>query len=81
MTSLSPEGAWIALIVGLLAVYYEWCAPGWVVPGVAGGVLAMLGTAPLNFAGIHLGHRPRYRRAVCGDHAVLAIDRAAGTPQ
>ena len=59
MTFTHPDTAWIALIVGLLGVYFELCRPGWVIPGVAGGVLAMLATASIvrmhpHFAGIHL---------------------------
>jgi len=59
VTFPNPDTAWIALIIGLLGVYFEFCKPGWVIPGVAGGVLATLGTASLvrmypPFEGIHV---------------------------
>jgi len=59
VTFTHPDTAWIALIVGLLGVYFEFCKPGWVIPGVAGGVLAMLGTASLvrmhpHLQGVHV---------------------------
>jgi membrane-bound serine protease (ClpP class) len=51
---LNPDTAWIALIVGLLGVYFELCSPRWVLPGVAGGVLVMLSVASLTRMHPHL---------------------------
>lgn len=43
----TPDGAWLALLAGLVLVYGEFLRPGTVLPGVAGGVLTLLAVAAL----------------------------------
>jgi membrane-bound serine protease (ClpP class) len=42
-----PNVAFLLLIAGTLAVYFEFTSPGLILPGVAGGVLALLGLSAL----------------------------------
>jgi membrane-bound ClpP family serine protease len=39
---LKPERAFLALVIGMLFIYAEFCFPGTVLPGACGGVLAMV---------------------------------------
>ncbi len=48
LTLLAPgAAAFTALALGLLGICAEFCVPGWVLPGVLGGILALLGLASL----------------------------------
>lgn len=54
-----PNIGFILLVLGLLGVYVEFSAPGLIFPGVAGGILALLGLSslavlPINWAGAAL---------------------------
>lgn len=54
-----PNIAFILLIVGALGVYVEFSSPGLIVPGVAGGILLLLGLSalsvlPINWIGVAL---------------------------
>jgi membrane-bound serine protease (ClpP class) len=54
-----PNIAFIILIVGALGVYVEFSSPGLIVPGVAGGILLLLGLSalsvlPINWIGVAL---------------------------
>jgi membrane-bound serine protease (ClpP class) len=54
-----PNIAFILLVLGALGVYVEFSAPGLVLPGVAGGILALLGLSglavlPINWIGAAL---------------------------
>ncbi len=54
-----PNIAWLAILAGILGIYCEFIRPGMVAPGVAGGMLTLLGIAslsslPLNPAGLAL---------------------------
>ena len=42
-----PNLAIAMIALGLLAIYAEFCLPGKVVPGIAGGVLLLLGLASI----------------------------------
>jgi len=55
-TWMNPDTALIVLTVGLLGVYFELCTLRWVLPGVAGGVLAAIGAASLAKTGVHAIH-------------------------
>ncbi|MCC7175885.1 MAG: nodulation protein NfeD [Bryobacterales bacterium] len=60
MKALSdPNVALILLVLGALGVYVEFSSPGLIVPGVAGGILALLGLSalsvlPINWLGAAL---------------------------
>lgn len=60
MASISdPNIAFVMLILGALGLYLEFTHPGLIFPGVAGGILALLGLAalsvlPINWGGIAL---------------------------
>ncbi|MEP7354418.1 MAG: hypothetical protein ABI824_14425 [Acidobacteriota bacterium] len=43
----NPNNAILLVMLGALSIYLEFCRPGWVVPGVAGGVVGMVGLASL----------------------------------
>lgn len=45
-----PNIAVLLVLAGALGVYLELCRPGWIVPGVAGGVAALVGLASLTQA-------------------------------
>ena len=54
-----PNVAFIVLILGALGMYVEFTSPGLILPGVAGGILILLGLSalsvlPINFAGVGL---------------------------
>lgn len=54
-----PNIAFILLILGALGVYIEFSSPGLIVPGVAGGILILLGLSalsvlPINWIGVAL---------------------------
>jgi membrane-bound serine protease (ClpP class) len=54
-----PNIGFILLVLGLLGIYVEFSAPGLIFPGVAGGILALLGLSslavlPINWAGAAL---------------------------
>jgi len=54
-----PNIAFILLILGALGLYVEFTNPGLILPGVAGGILALLGLAalsvlPINWGGVAL---------------------------
>ena len=54
-----PNIGFILLVLGVLGIYVEFSAPGLIFPGVAGGILALLGLSslavlPINWAGAAL---------------------------
>ncbi len=54
-----PNLAFIILVLGALGVYVEFSSPGLIVPGVAGGILLLLGLSalavlPINWLGVAL---------------------------
>lgn len=54
-----PNIAFILLVLGALGVYIEFSSPGLIVPGVAGGILLLLGLSalsvlPINWIGVGL---------------------------
>jgi membrane-bound serine protease (ClpP class) len=54
-----PNIAYILLILGALGLYVEFSSPGLIVPGVAGGILVLVGLSglsvlPINWAGVAL---------------------------
>ncbi|MCW5982121.1 MAG: nodulation protein NfeD [Bryobacteraceae bacterium] len=54
-----PNIAFILLVLGALGIYVEFSSPGLVAPGVAGGILVLLGLSalsvlPINWAGVAL---------------------------
>ena len=54
-----PNVAFILLVVGALGIYVEFSSPGLIFPGVAGGILALLGLSglavlPINWIGVAL---------------------------
>lgn len=54
-----PNIAFVLLILGALGIYVEFSAPGLILPGVAGGILALLGLSglsvlPISWAGVGL---------------------------
>lgn len=54
-----PNIGYILLVLGALGIYFEFQAPGLVLPGVAGGILALLGLSslavlPINWTGAAL---------------------------
>ncbi len=56
---INPSVALMVLVVGLIGVYIEFSNPGLIVPGVAGGILVIVGLMalsllPINFAGAAL---------------------------
>ncbi|MBM3811840.1 MAG: nodulation protein NfeD [Acidimicrobiia bacterium] len=56
MSALSdPNLAFILLTLGALGIYVEFSAPGLIVPGVAGGILVLLGLSALAILPIHWG--------------------------
>ncbi len=60
MSAISdPNIAFVMLILGALGLYLEFTHPGLILPGVAGGILALLGLAalsvvPINWGGVAL---------------------------
>ena len=56
---INPSVALMVLVVGLIGVYIEFSNPGLIVPGVAGGIMVIVGLMalsllPINFAGAAL---------------------------
>lgn len=54
-----PNVAFILLVLGALGIYVEFSSPGLIFPGVAGGILALMGLSglavlPINWAGVAL---------------------------
>ena len=54
-----PNVALILVVVGVLGICAEFCAPGKIVPGVLGGILVLLGLSsfanlPMNWVGVSL---------------------------
>jgi len=54
-----PNTGYILLVLGALGIYFEFQAPGLILPGVAGGILALLGLSslavlPINWLGAAL---------------------------
>ena len=54
-----PNIGFILLVLGALGIYVEFSSPGLIFPGVAGGILALLGLSalsilPINWAGVAL---------------------------
>jgi membrane-bound serine protease (ClpP class) len=54
-----PNIGFILLVLGVLGIYVEFASPGLIFPGVAGGILALLGLSsltllPINWAGAAL---------------------------
>jgi membrane-bound serine protease (ClpP class) len=59
LSLINPNLAFILLILGLAGIYVEFTNPGLIVPGVAGGILVILGAMaltllPINWAGAAL---------------------------
>jgi len=58
-TIADPNIGFILLVLGALGVYAEFSAPGLILPGVAGGIMALLGLSslavlPINWIGVGL---------------------------
>ncbi|HWZ33737.1 MAG TPA: nodulation protein NfeD [Bryobacteraceae bacterium] len=58
-TIADPNIAFILLVLGALGIYLEFSSPGLIVPGIAGGILALLGLSglavlPINWIGAAL---------------------------
>jgi membrane-bound serine protease (ClpP class) len=76
-----PNVGFILLILGALGVYVEFSAPGLIFPGVAGGILALLGLSglavlPINWIGaalLVLGAALFVLEAKFASHGVLGI--------
>jgi membrane-bound serine protease (ClpP class) len=54
-----PNVAFVLLILGILGIYIEFSSPGLILPGVAGGILVLLGLSalsvlPINWVGLAL---------------------------
>jgi len=77
----NPNIAFIILILGALGVYIEFSSPGLIVPGVAGGILVLLGLSalsilPINWIGVALlllAITLFVLEAFVASHGVLAI--------
>ncbi|MDA0205336.1 MAG: nodulation protein NfeD, partial [Acidobacteria bacterium] len=78
---INPGLALIVLVLGVLGVYVEFTHPGLILPGVAGGVLVLVGLMalsllPINWAGAALivfGASCLVMEAFVVSHGVLAI--------
>jgi len=76
-----PNIGFILLVLGLLGVYVEFSAPGLIFPGVAGGILALLGLSslavlPINWAGaalLMLGVSLFVLEAKFASHGILGL--------
>ncbi len=76
-----PNIGFILLVLGALGIYAEFSAPGLIFPGVAGGILALLGLSsltvlPINWAGaalLVLGLSLFVLEAKFASHGVLGI--------
>ena len=59
LSLINPNLAFVLLILGLVGIYVEFTHPGLIIPGVAGGILAIVGAMaltllPINWAGAAL---------------------------
>jgi membrane-bound serine protease (ClpP class) len=76
-----PNIAFILLVLGALGIYVEFSAPGLILPGVAGGILALLGLSglavlPINWSGaalLLLGVAMFVLEAKFASHGVLGV--------
>ena len=76
-----PNVAFILLVLGALGIYVEFSSPGLIVPGVAGGIMALLGLSglavlPINWIGaalLILGVSMFVLEAKFASHGVLGI--------
>ncbi|HLX45409.1 MAG TPA: nodulation protein NfeD [Bryobacteraceae bacterium] len=76
-----PNIAFILLVLGALGIYVEFSAPGLILPGVAGGILALLGLSglavlPINWSGaalLILGVAMFVLEAKFASHGVLGV--------
>jgi membrane-bound serine protease (ClpP class) len=76
-----PNIGFILLVLGVLGIYVEFSAPGLIFPGVAGGILALLGLSsltvlPINWAGaalLILGVSMFVLEAKFASHGILGI--------
>jgi membrane-bound serine protease (ClpP class) len=76
-----PNIGFILLVLGALGIYVEFSAPGLIFPGVAGGILALLGLSslavlPINWAGaalLALGVALFVMEAKFASHGILGI--------
>ena len=76
-----PNIGFILLVLGALGIYVEFSAPGLIFPGVAGGILALLGLSslavlPINWAGaalLVLGVSLFVLEAKFASHGILGI--------
>jgi membrane-bound serine protease (ClpP class) len=79
-----PNIGFILLVLGVLGIYVEFSAPGLIFPGVAGGILALLGLSslavlPINWAGaalLVLGVSLFVLEAKFASHGILGIGGA-----
>jgi membrane-bound serine protease (ClpP class) len=80
LSLIDPNLAFILLVLGLVGIYVEFSNPGLILPGVAGGILVILGmmalsVLPINFAGaalIILGLVCFVLEATIVSHGILA---------
>lgn len=80
-----PNIGFILLVLGALGIYVEFSAPGLIFPGVAGGILALLGLSsltvlPINWAGaalLVLGVSLFVLEAKFASHGILGIGGTA----
>jgi membrane-bound serine protease (ClpP class) len=76
-----PNIAFIMLVLGALGIYVEFSAPGLILPGVAGGILALLGLSglavlPINWSGaalLILGVAMFVLEAKFASHGILGV--------
>jgi membrane-bound serine protease (ClpP class) len=76
-----PNIGFVLLVLGALGIYVEFSAPGLIFPGVAGGILALLGLSsltvlPINWAGaalLILGVSLFVLEAKFASHGILGI--------
>lgn len=80
-TIADPNIGFILLVLGVLGIYVEFSAPGLIFPGIAGGILALLGLSslavlPINWAGaalLVLGVSLFVLEAKFASHGILGI--------
>ena len=68
---LDANGALLAAAAGLLLIFAEFCLPGWVIPGVAGGVCLLCGVYRLSTLDVNVA-------AALGLAALVLLASAAG---
>ena len=79
-----PNIAFILLVLGALGIYVEFSSPGLIFPGVAGGILVLLGLSglavlPINWVGaalLALGAAMFILEAKFASHGILGIGGA-----